>query len=143
MVEGVVCLDYNNQVVQARDATIDAEVSDLESLSIELNDMRNNKWINILEKSQKSTSFRTGCAGDIDLEAEEMVEDDDDRNFRCSVYYYIILDCVIEGISSRLNAVRDIHKLFNILLNYKSMTEIELCHHATAFVVRYSVRIIR
>ena len=46
----LVCLDYRNQVIQARDATIDVEVSNLESLLTELNDMRNNKWINILEE---------------------------------------------------------------------------------------------
>ena len=52
--------------------------------------------------------------------------------------YYDILDCIIAGLSSRFNAVRDIHKLFNFLWNFKSMIEIELCHQATAFDVRYS-----
>ena len=167
----LVCLDYRNQVIQARKATIDVEVNKLESLLTEVNDMWNNKWINILEESTKVsgaieieanffkgrpikrrrfhdepegwkaednaavTSISTGCAGDIDLEAEDMVEDDDERNFRCRVYYDI-LDCVIAGLSSRFTAVRDIH--INFLWNYKSLTEIELCHQATAFAVRYS-----
>ena len=66
-----------------------------------------------------------------------MVEDDDERNFR-RMMHYDILDCVIAGLSSRFNAVHDIHKLFNFLCNYKSRTEIGLCHRATAFAVRYS-----
>ena len=78
------------------------------------------------EDNASVTSISTGCTGDIDLEAEDMVKDDDERNFRCRVYYDI-LDSVIAGLSSRFNAVRDIHKLFNFLWNYKSMTEIELC----------------
>ena len=168
-----VCLDYRNQVIQARDEITDVEVSNLERLLTERNVMRNNKWINILEESknvagaigieaqfvkrrsikrrrfnderegQKAednvsvTSISTGWAGDIDFEAEDTVEDDDKRNIRSRVYYDI-LDCVIAGLSSRFNAVLDIHKLFKFLWNYKSMTEIELCHQATAFAVRYS-----
>ena len=46
----LVCLGYRNQVIQARVVTIDVEVSKLESLLTEQNDMRNNKWINILEE---------------------------------------------------------------------------------------------
>ena len=32
------------------------------------------------EDNASVTSISTGCAGDIDLEAEDMVEDDDERN---------------------------------------------------------------
>ena len=49
-------IDNWNQAIQARDATIDVEVGDLESLRADLRDLRNNHWTGILAESQNAAS---------------------------------------------------------------------------------------
>ena len=52
----LVSIDYRNQVLQARDATIDVEVDSLESLLADISDLRKNHWTSILAESKNVAS---------------------------------------------------------------------------------------
>ena len=121
-----------NQVIQARDATIDVEVDNLESLLADLGDLRNNHWTSILAESKKVASAlvihaekhrpskrnrykyndatnqasTSGTAtGQLSAEAEKIIALQKMLSNSC----YVILDSAISGLTRRFNAIREIN----------------------------------
>ena len=162
----LIMIDYRNQVIQVRDATIDVEVQNLKSLADDLKKMRNSQRHSILAESKQVSSAmnikpefsKRRCTkrkrfhdelDDVDDDVatndtnlqdnsvDSAVESQDECMFRRTVFYNI-MDSVIAGLSTRFFAIHEINTMFSFLWNYRSLPDVDLCDQAKCFAERYS-----
>ena len=142
-------IDQRNRILQARRATIDAEVQNLNDLLSELKSLRE-KWTEIL----KEATLVAECLGIVShlpekrlLTRNRFYEDADSiiesspatfnsadeestatTNFRINVFYRLI-DAALQGLTCRFEAIKRIDDQFGFLYKYRSMndTELKLC----------------
>ena len=122
----LVPIDQRNQVIQARKATIDVEVSNLRVRIHELKELRS-KWHLLLHES-KVVANSLNILADFPTkrknkrkEVEECDDEDDDveseevRAFKRDVFYMVI-DSVISGLTTRFDAANNSCNTFRFLL---------------------------
>lgn len=139
-----------NLVLQARNATLDVEVNNLNSLITDLSELRN-RWDSILNECKAvaenlgiSTNFpskrkrkrnskysnKSDIGSDInDRKTSEMI-------FRDSVFY-VILDNVIGNMTWRFEKIKEIENSFSFLWNYLNLTDEEIAEKVKVFVNNY------
>ena len=153
----LVAIDQRNQVVQARDATIDVEVSNLKSLLNKLKDLRV-KWSSIMNESKlvadamqispefsskrkrKRRAFFDEVRDPDDTTPTEQTETDgreEEEEFRRDVFF-VIIDSVIAGLTNRYKAANNIDKLFSFLWQYLHLSEVEISEASDVFAGKYS-----
>jgi Domain of unknown function (DUF4371)/hAT family C-terminal dimerisation region len=158
----LVSIDYRNQVIQARDTTIDVEVNNLRSLLADLIDLRNNQWTSILAESKNvasamgipaefaarrpvkrrrfadENSSTTGHSSNQTFETTQTqtTYDSAENAFKQNVFN-VIFDSVISGLTRRFNAAHEINTLFSFLWQYLQRTEAELQDQCRSFADKY------
>ena len=155
----LVPIDLCNKVIQARDATLDIEVQNIEELLQELIELRNN-WKPIWHEAKLVASnlgievtLSRGRGGkkrkitqlqdelydampDTDLSNIKEVESPEEAYFRKSVFY-VMLDNVIAGLTVRFNAARKISQNFSFLWKYLTMSPQELEQASASMIHEY------
>lgn len=115
-------IDLHNKVLQARNATLDVEVSNIESLIDELKDLRE-QWKQMYSEAKTvATQFRISAAFPTkrknrrkrfydETSDEESTEKSEETAFQHNVYN-VLLDSVISGPTVCYKAVCEINGLF-------------------------------
>lgn len=142
-------IDLRNKVLQARSATLDIEVSNIDDLLKELMFLRQ-QWPSLLAEA-KTVADEIGIPIAFPVKRkrkrkrffdEKLYADDSSNNtedtFKNEVFY-VLIDAVIGGITTRFNAVKKITGTFSFLWQYLSMDENELHSSVRKFVNEYSV----
>lgn len=150
----LVAIDQRNQIIQARNATIDVEVSNLKSLLNDLKDLRE-KWSSILREStlvadamQISPKFpskhkrkRRVFFDEAPDDASPSEQHDQDGNeevaFKRDVFF-VIIDSVVAGLTNRYEAANSIDKLFSFLWQYIQLSKEEVTEACKEFAEKYS-----
>lgn len=114
-------IDLHNKVLQARNATLDVEVSNIESLIDELKDLRK-QWKQIFSEA-KTVAIQFGISAAFpnerktrrkrfydEISDEESTEKSEETAFQHNVYN-VLLDSVISGLRVRYKAVCEINGL--------------------------------
>ena len=132
----LVQIDFCNKVIQARNATLDVEVDNINHLLRQLLELRN-KWKDIWSESKnvamnldievKLSRGRGGAnrkrarvvgepedQGFTDLNEDETMEESCFRRF----VFYVVLDSVIGGLTVRFKAAQSISDKFSFMWNY-------------------------
>ena len=128
-------IDTCNEIIQARNATIDVEVSNIEILIINLQNLRsdfqrilseakyvaNNLGIEIkFERQRKKKQF-------FDEENLSVIGQNTDEEVHFNNHVFnVIIDSVIDGLKHIFEAAKQISSRFSFLWKYLSMTEEEL-----------------
>lgn len=122
-------INFRNIVLQARDATIDVEVANLSSLLDELHTIRDS-WETFLEErklfgitleinSEFVPKRSKRKKGGNKLEMSPIDE------FKTKVFN-VLLNCIIENITRRFDAAREIDSLFNVLWLFHNLNDEEI-----------------
>ena len=141
-------IDLRNKILQARNATLDVEVKNIDCLLDDLLYLREG-WPSILNEARIvangfgiSTEFprkrkikRKKFADEIAIEGEEISEE---TKFRLEVFYKLI-DSVITGLKTRYEATLQICSLFTFFWQYLELTEEELELRAKSFIKHYNL----
>ena len=142
-------IDLRNKVLQARNATIDIEVKNVNSLIDDLKRLRDN-WGLILSET-KVVAEQIGMIAEFPSRRkrkrkhfydEEHSTDEqldmptEEVNFKRKVFYNLI-DSVILGLTDRYEAVKAIESTFSFLWQYLTLTETEIRIKAKAFIEKY------
>ena len=139
-------IDICNKAIQARDATLDVEVSNIElSLKIwwsykaagKASGMKTMRWHQILRwksnshghwgMGQKTTRMHDDTSTP-DTNMAEMTDTDnlpEEAYFR-KIVFYVLIDNVVAGLTLRFNAVEWLAENFDFLWKYPTMSESEL-----------------
>ena len=123
-------INERSVILQAMNATLDVEISNLKSLLDDLNLLRES-WKVILQESKIVAETLSGVNTDFSTSkkrkrfeflAKSPEVTFEEYDFKVNVFY-VILDSVIAGINTRYSAVNDIHKTFSFLWNFKTIDE--------------------
>ncbi|XP_065642878.1 zinc finger MYM-type protein 1-like [Hydra vulgaris] len=136
-------IDRCNQVIQARKATIDIEVENIEALISQLKSVRE-EWPTILEeaklvadvakissefpihrKVKRKSFFGEQIKGDEQITELTEAESGEEATFRRTVFYHIF-DSVIGGLTARFTAIQEILSIFSFLWKYQKLSEAEI-----------------
>lgn len=131
-------IDIRNQIIQARDATIDVEVRNLDSLLDDMKELRGD-FHKILTEAQH-VARACGITPELTQVRQTRRSTDDltpEKEFRRDVFLPI-LDSVIAGLSTRFNAAKQINNTFNFLWLYTDMSEDDIVNKSTNFAKIYS-----
>ena len=149
-VKVLTAIDYRNKVLQARSATLDVEVDNIQSLIEDLKQLRE-QWDAILDESKL-------VAENIGIEPvlperkkrkrkrfadEPCMSVQDDRNcsqedhFRNNLFY-VILDCAIGNMTNRYDSIHALESMFGFLWKYLNMNDSEVEEKAKFFVSQYA-----
>lgn len=123
-----------NLVIESRDATLDVERDNIDQLRADILKLRE-KWNDILEEA-RHVSIKIGVPDSFATRRGYPTQKDAENYFRVNVFFNII-DFVIDGLSRRFSAVRDICGLFDFLWHFKQLDENELLQKANQFQLRY------
>ena len=133
-------IDYRSTVLQARECTIDVEMRNLQSLSDNLSELRNNRGeiyhevslvareMNILPILKVNRDITRELRGGSDAEMQSNAV----SHFKERVFLRII-DNIIDEINRRLQSLNDINNKFSFLWQYPNLSEMELSKHAASF----------
>lgn len=152
----LVAIDQRNQIIQARKATIDVEVSNLKSLLEDLKKLRE-KWPSILRECKlvasatniqdefpsKRKSKRRANYVEIQAHTAEStgedhsIESEEERAFKHDVFY-VIVDCVIAGLTTRYVSANSINDLFCFLWQYLELSEDQILQACDVFGKKYT-----
>ena len=148
----LVAIDQRNQIIQAREATIDIEVANLKSLVHDLKDLRS-KWPQILNESKlvaegmqtdpnlpakrktKRRSFFDETQEEVSPEGGA-VESVEEATFKRDVFY-VIVDAVIAGLSTRYDAAYKVDGMFGFLWRYLALTEQQISAACAILAKKY------
>ena len=124
-----------NLVIQCRNATLDAERDNIQSLIDSMKYLRE-RWSDILNEAsivasnvQLTPEFAPRRRGDTQEKAK--------NNFKTDVFY-VIIDSIIAGLTRRFTAVVTICNRFGFLWGFKDLKETELTEKASDFHKTYS-----
>ena len=151
-------IDIRNLILQARNATIDIEADNLESLMVELKSLRN-KWTDILSECkivgknigmdtthffpEKRQRKRKRLHDEIPSRSTQLQVEPPSTaevNFKRNVFYPL-LDCVISNLTQRFNAIKELYATFGITWEYLNVDINELEKKAKALYEMYDVDI--
>ena len=152
----LVAIDQRNQIIQARKATIDVEVSNLKSLLEDLKKLREN-WPLILRECKllasaanlqnefpsRRKSKRPADFAEIQvLTAEstgedQCIESEEERTFKHNVFF-VIVDCVLAGLTTRYVSANSINNLFCFLWQYLELSEDQILEACNVFGKKYA-----
>ena len=128
-----------NLIIESRDATLDVEMMNISLLQGDIKNLRE-KWDEILKEARYvsnnlgvSDSFEINSRLRSSYSSQEEAED----NFRVNVFYNII-DYVIDGLSRRFSAAKNICELFDFLWQFKQLNVNELSQKTIHFQLKYS-----
>jgi hypothetical protein len=139
-------INYTNLVLQARNATLDVEVTNIKRLIDELKTLRD-KWDSIMVES-KLVANTLNISQELpeprrkirkrfaDETPDEISLSNSENNFKQNVFY-ILLDCIIGNISRRYEAAYEIDETFNFLWKYNHYEEEEIRRRSKDFVNKY------
>ena len=149
-VKVLTAIDYRNKVLQARSATLDVEVDNIQSLIEDLKQLRE-QWDAILDES-KLVVENIGIEPVLPecrqrkrkrFADEACMSVQDDRNcsqkdhFRNNVFY-VILDCVIGNMTNRYDSIHALESMFGFLWKYLNMNDSEVEEKVKFFVSQYA-----
>ena len=134
-VKVLTAIDYRNKVLQARSATLDVEVGNIQSLIEDLKQLRK-QWDAILhECSRKHSGIEPMLPerrqrkrkrfADESLSAQDDPNVSQEDHFRNNVFY-VLLDCVIENMANRYESIYALESMFGFLWKYLNMNEREV-----------------
>ena len=149
----LVKIDQRNQIIQARDTTIDVEVENLDSLITEIIEFRG-CWNSILEEAKLvatsmniSNSFKSSRSrkrkrkrffdDSPELIQQEPNDDDRETEFKQRVFFGNI-DSVVDGFIGRFKSAQDINKMFSFLWKYIVLSKDELVTLVGNFATKYA-----
>ena len=130
--------DLRNQIIQARDATINVKVRNLDSLLDDMKELRGD-FDKILTEAQH-VAGTCGITPELIQGRQTKLSTDDltpEKEFRRNVFLPI-LDSVIAGLSTRFNATKQINSTFQFLWLYPDMSEDDNVSASTNFAKIYS-----
>ena len=131
-------IDIRNQIIQARDATIDVEVRNLDSLLDDMKELRGD-FHKILTEAQH-VAGACGITPELTQVRQTRRSTDDltpEKEFHRNVFLPI-LDSVIAGLSTRFTAAKQINSTFKFLWLYPDMSEDDIVSASTNFANIYS-----
>ncbi|XP_063597215.1 uncharacterized protein LOC134773899 [Penaeus indicus] len=146
----LVAVDQRNQIIQARQAATDVEVSNLKSLVNDLKDLRS-KWDQILNEAKLvAEGMQIDCflpakrkkkrRPFFDETQDEVFPEggvaEEEAAFKHDVFY-VILDSVIAGLSTRYDAAHKIDDLFGFLWRYLALTEQQISTACVTLTKQY------
>ena len=133
-------IDERNRVIEARDATIDIELKTLKE-----------NWPTILEEVNKVTKAlniepplpvrqkkRKQFFDDINVERTDEISNEAGYQ----AIFNQIIDCVLEGLTTRYRAIYQINQLFGFLWNYLDIREENIINQCNEFQARYETDIL-
>ncbi|XP_065664879.1 uncharacterized protein LOC136086560 [Hydra vulgaris] len=139
-------INYTNLVLQARNAILYVEVTNIKRLIDELKTLRD-KWDFIMVES-KLVSNTLNISQELpeprrkirkrfaDETPDEISLSNSENNFKQNGFY-ILLDCIIGNISRRYEAAYEIDETFNFLWKYNYYEEEEIRRRSKDFVNKY------
>lgn len=140
-------IDERNIILQARQATIDIEIQNIESLLSELNMIRN-QWDQILCEC-KMVAVTLGISSTFPVtrkrkhkrcfqenEDDDTNADDPETDFKVNTFL-VIVDSVIVGVSRRFAAMKNLHKTFAFLWQFGVIDETAIREAVGNFVKKY------
>ena len=109
--------DIRNKIIQARNATIDVEVRNLQSLLEEMKHLRKSFPSILQEAKHVATAMKIEPSFPVVREKRNSLplEDDFKRNV-----FLVIIDSVISGLSARFKAANDINNTFRFLVLFRN-----------------------
>ena len=158
-------INQRNVVLQARDATLDVELDNIDSLLAEMKALRNEGWPKILNECNLAlyqamqepvspSSDGTASAATAPIppkrrrtakrfadeppSTDPMTDKSAEETFKINTYY-VLLDAVISELSTRYDRIRDIVKLYQFLWEYLELDEEELLKSSVDFQKMYGV----
>ncbi|KAI6651382.1 hypothetical protein LOD99_5189 [Oopsacas minuta] len=131
MVKVLVAIDERNQVIEARDATIEVEVRNLDDLLNELKTLNENWPSTLREVNIVARALNIEQPLPVRQKKRKQFFDDNnvERNNEISneaeyqATFNHIIDCVLEGLTTRYRANYQINQLFGFLWNYLDTSE--------------------
>ena len=151
-------IDICNKVIQARDATLDVEVSNIEALLENLMKLRSNwkaiwneakevalnleieiKYVSGRGHASRKRKMMHDESSTPEANLEEMNDADDspeEAYFRKTVFY-VLIDNVIAGLTVRFDAVKRLVENFDFLWKYPTMCESEVEKKAKRLASQY------
>ena len=148
-------IDQRNKILQARNATLDVEVKNVNSLLVDLQKLRS-CWSSILsevklvareigipaelpsKRTVKRKRFYDETSDADEVEKEDSDEPIEETNFRRNVFYQLI-DSVVAGLTVRYEVAKQIENKFAFLWQYCALTDNEIKMKADNFVKIYEV----
>ena len=151
-------INQRNVVLQARDATLDLEFENIDSLLAEMKALRNEGWPKIFNEcnlvyqamhvpvppSPDSTASLAATVilpkrrriakrfADDASSTDPMTDKSSEEIFKTDTHH-VLLDAVISNVSTRYDRVRDIVELFQFLWKYQVLDEEVLCKFSDDF----------
>ena len=152
----LVTIDQRNQIIQAGKATIDVEVSNLKSLLEDLKKLLEH-WPLILRECKlvasaanlrnefpsRHKSKRPADYAEIQVltaestGADQCIESEEERTFKHNVFF-VIVDCVIAGLTTRYVSANNINNLFCFLWQYLELSEDQILEACNVFGKKYA-----
>lgn len=142
-------IDERNRVIEARDATIDIEVRNLDDLLDELKTLKEN-WpsileeVNIVAKAQNiepplpvRQKKRKQFFDDNTVERNKEIANE--AGYQAT--FNQIIDCVLEGLTTRYRAIYQINQLFGFLWNYLDIGEENIINQCNDLETHYDTDI--
>ena len=133
-------IDERNRVIEARDATIDIELKTLKE-----------NWPTILEEVNKVTKALK-IEPPLPVRQKKRKQFFDDNNVERTdeisneagyqAIFNQIIDCVLEGLTTRYRAIYQINQLFGFLWNYLDIREENIINQCNEFQARYETDIL-
>ena len=121
-------INFRNLLLQAREVTLDVEVTNVHDLIGDLKLLRS-KWDEILSEScgieQSLCLAETKRKRRRQFLDRTVLDDNDDQQdpheqFKRSVFY-VVIDCVIANLTTRYEAAENLNELFGVLWKYRDM----------------------
>lgn len=131
-------LQQTNLVIEARNATLDVEVKNLDNLILQLRKYRED-WDKVLLKA-KGIAERFEIPGEFQTTRNRKTQSDSEEHYRINVFLCII-DSVISGLSRRFKSLHEICNLFKITWIFESLSEEEIKDSANRLLEKYSKEI--
>eukprot|EP00731_Ephydatia_muelleri_P004196 Em0002g372a len=123
-------IDYRNKVLQARSATLDVEIGNIQSLIEDLKQLRK-QW-DAIHKGSGSGLLMKAC-----MSAQDDHNVSQEDHFRNNVFY-VLLDCVIGNMTNRSESIHALESMFGFLWKYLNMIEREVEENAKFFVAQHA-----
>ena len=133
-VKVLTAIDYRNKVLQARSATLDAEIGSIQSLIEDLKQLRK-QWDAIRKLVAENTGIEPMLPerrqrkrkrfADESLSAQDDPNVSQEDHFRNNVFY-VLLDCVIGNMANRSESIHALESMFGFLWKYLNMNDSEV-----------------
>ncbi|XP_065658497.1 uncharacterized protein LOC136083014 [Hydra vulgaris] len=127
MAKVLAAINYRSTVLQARNATIDVEITNLSSFLVELNTIRDS-WDTILNECRllgTSLQINRVFSGKKNTKRKKRTQElkrTPAEEFKINVF----IDIIIGNMTRRFNAAKEIDSLFNVLWLFRNLNDQEI-----------------